>query len=51
VGWEGAGMRRLVRDSCDEVFRLPRRAEAEALHASVALGIALYQAALARGVG
>ncbi|WP_117237668.1 23S rRNA (guanosine(2251)-2'-O)-methyltransferase RlmB [Thermus sediminis] len=51
VGSEGEGMRRLVRESCDELFRIPIRPEAESLNASVALGIALYQVALARGVG
>ena len=51
VGSEGEGMRRLVRESCDELFRIPIREEAESLNASVALGIALYQARLARGVG
>ena len=51
VGSEGAGMRRLVRETCDELFRIPIREEAESLNASVALGIALYQARLARGVG
>ena len=51
VGSEGEGMRRLVRETCDELFRIPIREEAESLNASVALGIALYQARLARGVG
>ena len=51
VGSEGEGMRRLVRETCDELFRIPSREEAESLNASVALGIALYQARLARGVG
>ena len=51
VGSEGEGMRRLVREPCDELFRIPIREEAESLNASVALGIALYQARLARGVG
>lgn len=51
VGSEGEGMRRLVRETCDELFRIPIREEAESLNASVALGIALYQAGLARGVG
>ncbi len=51
VGSEGEGMRRLVRETCDELFRIPIRPEAESLNASVALGIALYQAGLARGVG
>lgn len=51
VGSEGEGMRRLVREACDELFRIPIREEAESLNASVALGIALYQAGLSRGVG
>ena len=51
VGSEGEGMRRLVRETCDALFRIPIREEAESLNASVALGIALYQARLARGVG
>ena len=51
VGSEGEGMRRLVRETCDELFRIPIREEAESLNASVALGIALGQARLARGVG
>ena len=51
VGSEGEGMRRLVRETCDELFRIPIREEAESLNASVALGIALYQSRLARGVG
>lgn len=51
VGSEGEGMRRLVRETCDELFRIPIREEAESLNASVALGIALSQARLARGVG
>ncbi|TBH17541.1 23S rRNA (guanosine(2251)-2'-O)-methyltransferase RlmB [Thermus thermamylovorans] len=51
VGSEGEGMRRLVREACDERFRIPIRPEAESLNASVALGIALYAARLGRGVG
>ena len=51
VGSEGEGMRRLVRETCDELFRIPIREEAESLNASVALGIARYQSRLARGGG
>ncbi|MCS6867163.1 23S rRNA (guanosine(2251)-2'-O)-methyltransferase RlmB [Thermus sp.] len=51
VGSEGEGMRRLVREGCDELFRIPIRPEAESLNASVALAIALYAAREARGVG
>ncbi len=51
VGSEGEGLRRLVREGCDGLFRIPIREEAESLNASVALGIALYQVGRARGVG
>ncbi len=43
LGSEGEGMRRLVREGCDEVFRIPIRPEAESLNVAVALGIALYR--------
>lgn len=49
VGSEGAGMRALVRDSCDYLLRLPMRGQVESLNASVAGSIALYLAWQARG--
>lgn len=42
VGSEGAGMRRLVRESCDWLMRLPMRGQIESLNAAVAGSIALY---------
>lgn len=48
VGSEGEGMRRLVREGCDELFRIPIRPEAESLNVAVALGIALHRVARAR---
>lgn len=51
AGSEGEGMRRLVRESCDELFHIPIRPEAESLNVGVALGIALYGVGQARGVG
>lgn len=47
-GSEGEGMRRLVREGCDELFRIPIREEAESLNVNVAVAIALYQAGLGR---
>jgi 23S rRNA (guanosine2251-2'-O)-methyltransferase len=49
VGSEGEGMRRLVRESCDVVLRLPMQGKIESLNAAVAGSIALYLAWQARG--
>jgi len=49
VGNEGRGMRRLVRQSCDYLIRLPMRGRVGSLNASVAGSIALYAIWSARG--
>jgi 23S rRNA (guanosine2251-2'-O)-methyltransferase len=49
VGHEGEGLRRLVRDRCDLLLRLPMRGRVESLNAAVAGSIALYAAWQARG--
>lgn len=49
IGNEGEGMRRLVRDSCDFLLRLPMRGQIDSLNAAVAGSIALYAAWQARG--
>lgn len=49
VGGEGSGMRRLVRDTCDFLMRIPMRGRVESLNAAVAGSIALYKAWGARG--
>jgi 23S rRNA (guanosine2251-2'-O)-methyltransferase len=49
VGGEGSGMRRLVRESCDYLVRLPMRGRIGSLNAAVAGSIALYAALHARG--
>ena len=49
VGSEGEGMRRLVRQSCDLLLRLPMHGKIESLNAAVAGSIALYLAQQARG--
>ncbi len=48
VGSEGQGLRRLVRESCDGLLRLPMSGKIESLNASVAGSIALYMAWQAR---
>jgi 23S rRNA (guanosine2251-2'-O)-methyltransferase len=48
VGNEGAGLRDLVRRSCDELLRLPMRGKIESLNAAAAGSIALYLARQAR---
>jgi 23S rRNA (guanosine2251-2'-O)-methyltransferase len=42
VGSEGEGLRRLVRDKCDLLVRLPMRGQIESLNAATAGAIALY---------
>jgi 23S rRNA (guanosine2251-2'-O)-methyltransferase len=48
VGNEGAGMRNLVRSSCDLLMRLPMRGQIESLNAAVAGSIALFLVSQAR---
>ena len=43
VGAEGAGLSRLVRETCDQVVSIPMAAAVESLNAGVAAGIALYE--------
>jgi 23S rRNA (guanosine2251-2'-O)-methyltransferase len=55
VGSEGKGMRRLVRESCDWLVRLPVWGRVSSLNAAVAGSVALYEMArqrmLARDAG
>ena len=48
VGSEGDGMRRLVRESCDLLLRLPMRGQIKSLNAAVAGSLALFLALQAR---
>ena len=43
VGAEGAGLSRLVRETCDVVASIPIDPKTESLNASVACGVALYE--------
>jgi 23S rRNA (guanosine2251-2'-O)-methyltransferase len=49
VGHEGQGMRRLVRESCDVLLRLPMQGQIESLNAAVAGSVVLYLVLGARG--
>ena len=42
IGSEGTGMRRLVRDKCDEWVKVPMKGQVGSLNASVAAGILIY---------
>ncbi len=44
MGGEAKGLRRLTREQCDELVRLPMAGEVESLNVAVAAGICLYEA-------
>jgi 23S rRNA (guanosine2251-2'-O)-methyltransferase len=44
MGSEGSGLRRLTRDHCDRLVRLPMCGQVESLNVSVAAGVCLYEA-------
>ena len=44
MGAEGRGLRRLTRERCDSVFRIPMEGQVESLNVSVATGVALFEA-------
>lgn len=48
IGNEGRGLRRLVRDKCDLLLRLPMQGQIDSLNAAVAGSIALFLARQAR---
>jgi 23S rRNA (guanosine2251-2'-O)-methyltransferase len=44
MGAEGEGMRRLTRENCDLLVRIPMQGAVESLNVSVASGVCLYEA-------
>ncbi len=44
IGSEGEGLRRLTREQCDYLVRIPMRGSVESLNVSVATGVALFEA-------
>lgn len=50
MGAEGSGLRRLTRERCDRLVRLPMCGQVESLNVSVAAGVCLYEALRQRRV-
>ncbi len=51
LGGEGEGIRRLVRERCDALVRIPLHGQLESLNVSVAAGVLLYEAVRQRTIG
>jgi 23S rRNA (guanosine2251-2'-O)-methyltransferase len=49
LGAEGTGLRRLVRERCDRLVRIPMRGHVESLNVSVTAGVVLFEAVRQRG--
>jgi 23S rRNA (guanosine2251-2'-O)-methyltransferase len=51
MGAEGQGLRRLTRETCDQLVRLPMAGQVDSLNVAVAAGICLYEAVRQRTNG
>ena len=51
LGAEGEGMRRLTRESCDLLVRIPMRGEVESLNVSVSAGVCLFESVRRKKAG
>jgi 23S rRNA (guanosine2251-2'-O)-methyltransferase len=51
MGSEGKGLRRLVRETCDQLIRIPMPGLVESLNVSVATGVALFEINRQRDAG
>ena len=50
LGGEAEGLRRLTREHCDSLVRIPMPGDTESLNVSVATGVALFEAVRQRGI-
>ena len=50
VGAEGMGLRRLTKENCDLLLKLPMQGQVESLNLSVATGVFLYEAVRQRSI-
>jgi 23S rRNA (guanosine2251-2'-O)-methyltransferase len=51
LGAEGPGLRRLTKENCDVLTKIPMQGAVESLNVSVATGVVLYEAVRQRGAG